>query len=300
MAEYTIKNRFEIRKLGPQHLPWAKAIITHSNIFHSPIWKEIYPSHKTQRAYKTFAACDYLISHQINSGLSYGVFDTQYKFKRETSSKTSKEGGGGGGGGALYWDENDASATGEELLSQMDFPLVSIAMALDQADPLDLPRLAPLIDALPFYADVQHQIEKLDTRDPATWSASAPKQVMLRNGTATRADYEGFGIMKETAHFLMRKAASQGFGAISIECLHDAVCHVWMNPPEPFRASLVAQFNVNQYEKEDEEGKVVVPYPGVNQLAMYKNDNETSPNSSDNKDGDTPAALIPQETEQFP
>lgn len=254
MAEHTIKNRYEIHKLSAKHLPWAKAIITHSNVFHSPVWPAIYPQHKTQRAYALFSACDYMMAHQISSGLSYGVFDTQYKFKRPESVAS---------GGALYWDESNTEATAEELLTQMDFPLVSIAMALDQFNPLDEARLGPLIEVLPFYGDLEHEFGRLDPREAASWKATAPGQVMLRNGTSTRADYEGAGVMKELAHFLMRRGAEEGFRGISIECLHDAVCHVWMNPPPPFRASLIVQFNVNEYKKEDES----IPYPDVDQLA---------------------------------
>jgi hypothetical protein len=254
MTEYTINNRYQIRKLSPAHLPWAKAIVTHSNVFHSPVWPAIYPDDKTQRAYKVFAACEYMMAHQINSGLSYGVFDSQYQFKNQDSEPT---------GGALYWDESNTEATEEELLAQMDFPLVSIAMALDQFNPLDESRLGSMIECLPFYADLAQEFTKLDTRDPASWKATSLGQVVLRNGTSTRADYERCGIMKELAHFLMRKAAQEGFRAINIECLHDAVCHVWMNPPKPFNATLIGQFNVNQYQREN----MPILYPKVDQLA---------------------------------
>lgn len=199
--------------------------------------------------------------HQIDSGLSYGVFDTQYKFKRAESAAAAA----GGGEGALYWDASaNPDATAEELLAQMDFPLVSIAMALDQFNPLDELQIGPLIESLPFYADLYHEFEKLDTREASSWKATALGQVMLRNGTSTRADYERAGVMKELAYFLMRRAAEQRFRGVSIECLHDAVCHVWTNPPEPFKATLIAQFNVNQYQKEGEDGKL---YSDVNQLA---------------------------------
>ena len=64
--------------------------------------------------------------------------------------------------------------------------------------------------------------------------------------------------------WVMRKAAEDGFRGINIECLHDAVCHVWMIPPEPYRARLIAQFNINQYQREGEDEKM---YPDVDQLA---------------------------------
>ena len=32
---------------------------------------------------------DYLMQHQIESGLSYGVFDTEYQYKRTESKETA-------------------------------------------------------------------------------------------------------------------------------------------------------------------------------------------------------------------
>src|SRR5258708_2622357 len=120
-----LSSRFEIRKLTSEHVMWAAAIIIHSNVHYSPIWSVVYPENKADRCYKGLSATTYLIEHQIDSGLSYGVFDTQYKFKRPESAIT---------GGKLYWDEKDLSVTKEQLLEQMDFPLVSIAMSYDGAN----------------------------------------------------------------------------------------------------------------------------------------------------------------------
>jgi hypothetical protein len=38
--------RYEIRQLTAEHSDWAKAIVLHSNMFHSPVWPVIYPEHK--------------------------------------------------------------------------------------------------------------------------------------------------------------------------------------------------------------------------------------------------------------
>jgi hypothetical protein len=249
-------DRFEIRKLGLEHLDWARAIISHSNIFHSPAWAEIYSENKTERLYQTFAAAEYLVRHQIESGWSYGVFDREYQFKRPASINDAA-------GGALYWDESNKTATGAQLLEQMDFPLVSIALALDAANPLDHTLLTSMEEALPFYMALMQCIEELDDGSKRAKSdVTGPRQVMLRNGTSTRADYEGLGVMKKAAHLLMREAAKAGFRAISIETLNDAVWHVWMNPPAPFRAVEVVRFRVSEYK--DEKG--VVLYPDVSQI----------------------------------
>lgn len=249
----SISPRFEIRKLGPEHLDWAKAIATHTNVFHSPLWPIIYPDNKTGRAYALYKTVEYLVQHQINSGLSYGVFDKEYEFKRPESAKT---------GGAFYWDLTDTTATSKQLLEQMDFPLVSIALALDASNPLDMSRLKQMVDVLPFFATGYHHLHELYTHDPAMLAVKGPGEVMLRNGTSTRADYMGRRTMKKMAHFLMHEAASRGFRGIKIEAFHPAVHHVWMNPPAPFKATLLAMFNVKDYE-EEVDGKKVVPYPDL-------------------------------------
>lgn len=234
--------QFEIRKLTPEHLQWAAAILSYTNIFFSPVWAVVYPDNKTKRLYDMMQASDYLVAHQIESGLSYGVFDTNYTFKRPESSPT---------GGKLYWDHTDIRATKHELLGQMDFPLVSIALSYDGINPLDKDKMKPLIQGLPLFATALVAIEGCDKRDPASWKAKSPGELLLRNGTSTRHDYEGLGVMKALAHFVMLDAAKKGFKAIQIETAHDAVNHVWMNPPGPFRAELVAELDTKTYEQSD-------------------------------------------------
>jgi len=88
--------RYEIRQLTEKHTGWANAIVVHSNVFHSPVWSLLYPEHKAARAFAGTAAMRYPCDHQISSGMSFGVFDTEYKYKRPESEAT---------GGALYWVE---------------------------------------------------------------------------------------------------------------------------------------------------------------------------------------------------
>jgi len=77
----------------------------------------------------------------------------------------------------------------------------------------------------------------------------------MRNATSTRADYEGQGLMKKLAQWLMRDAARNGFRGIQIECAHDAVSHVWLHPVEPFSAELIGKVDTGAYTEEDGEGK---------------------------------------------
>lgn len=137
--EKSLPARYEIRQLGPEHTDWAAAIVCHSNAFHSTVFPAIYPDGKAARFHRAMKAAGYLVAHQIQSGLSYGVFDKEFRFRQPQSALT---------GGKLYWDA-DADAdvetmsrdgedvTGADLLAAMDFPLVSVALAYDGVDKLD-------------------------------------------------------------------------------------------------------------------------------------------------------------------
>jgi len=194
------------------------------------------------------AATDYLVRHQIESGMSFGIFDTQYNYKRPESALTE---------GKLYWDPNDVQSDGTSLLQQMDFPLVSVALSYDGSNPLDMQRLLRLIEVLPLFGALYGALESLDRRDPASWKAKGPHEVLMRNGTATRPDYEGRGLTRKMADWLMREAAGQGYRGIQIETAHDAVTHTWLHPSKPFQAELIAELDMATYEQENEEGKRV-------------------------------------------
>lgn len=49
--------------------------------FVSPVWPRIFPEDKADRCYRMFQAADYLVNHQISSGLSLGIFDKEYQYK---------------------------------------------------------------------------------------------------------------------------------------------------------------------------------------------------------------------------
>lgn len=228
----------------------------HSNLFHSPVWPVLYPNDLTARLNASLSpAADYLFSHQVNSGLSFGIFDTEYKYKNPASAATN---------GALYWDANDASTTGEKFLEQMDFPLVSIALSYDGSNPLDNDLLGPLMEILPAYGPIYGELLRLDKRDPASWKATGPKQVLMRNATATRIDYAGNGqrLMKHLAHFVMREAKKNGYRGIQIETIHDAVNKVWLAalPDEGMTGEIISDIpNVGDME-ETVEGETRKPY----------------------------------------
>ncbi|KAK5659327.1 hypothetical protein OQA88_1420 [Cercophora sp. LCS_1] len=189
-----------------------------------------------------FRAALYQTTHQIDSGHSLGVFDTEYVFERPESVSTN---------GKLYWDVTDTTVTEEELLQQMDFPLVSIALAYDSFYPLDQAKLQPLFELFPLLPLRNKATERRDARDPATWQATGPGEVLFRGGTATKSGQQGKGFMKKLSLYVMREAADEGFRAIQIANWHDGVSAVWENPPEPFTAEVVVRYKCS--EDEDEE-----------------------------------------------
>jgi hypothetical protein len=253
----SLQPRYEIRKLEPEHIQWATAIVGHSNGYHSPVWPVIYPEDVTTRVLDLFDAGDYLVRHQVESGLSFGVFDTEYEFKTEEGKKA---------GGKLFWNRHEPSiqeqeglaAEGERMLKQMDFPLVSVALSYDANNPLDMDKMGPLMSTLPLFGPTYHILATLDQRDPTSWQPTGPNQVLFRNATSTRHDYEGKGIMAGLARWLMREAAERGYRGIQIECLADAVTHVWSTGAAQggrFKGEVVSEFDMGTWR--DEEGRLV-------------------------------------------
>ena len=249
----SLKPRYEIRQLGPKHVAWAAAIVSHSNGFYSPVWPVLYPKMNGKDAIQLALDATYLVEHQVNSGLSFGVFDTEYVFKREESKATE---------GKLYWDVSEPSvkeshgleAEAQRLLQQMDFPLVSVALSYDAFNALDMVKMKPLLDVMPHFGLVYHILEERDSRNPETWKPKGPNEVLFRNATSTRRDYEGEGIMARLARWLMREADARGFRGIQIEALADAVTHVWSTAEPPYKGAVVSEFHTDTWK--DEEGNL--------------------------------------------
>lgn len=116
--------------------------------------------------------------------------------------------------------------------------------------------MIPLVESLPVFGLVYQKLDELDPRAPASWrEPTERKTLLMRNATSTRHEYEGRGLMGALARHLMRTAAGQGFKTCNIECLNDAVTHVWAHPPAPFRGEIVAQFRTEEYRARKGEGE---------------------------------------------
>ena len=243
-----LASQYEIRQLTAADQLFTRALCTHANWYYSPLWTAIYKQDAAQM-WRMMDECDYLVQHLIDSGLSYGVFDTQYRYKRSESEATS---------GALYWDRSQPTDK-QTLLEQMDFPLVSIVLSYDASHPLDKLRMQPLMLALPVFGQLYDALAAGDRRTPE-WRATAPRQVLMRNGTVTRAGYERTGLMKGVSHWLMRQAKLLGFRGIQIECAHPAVYHVWAHPPAPYTAEVVSLVDTATFELEETDTGKVKPF----------------------------------------
>lgn len=253
-----LPSRYEIRKLEPEHAQWVGAIMCHSNIFHSTIFPNVYPEAMCARFNKMMRGVPYLVDHQISSGLSIGVFDKEYQYKKPESALTN---------GKFYWDPEHSDYTGEELLEAMDFPLVSIALSYDGVDKLDHTRMEPLVATLPVFGTCYHELDVRDPRPLESWRPARRRgEILMRNATSTRREYEGKGIMGALARYLMRDAAARGYKSVNIECFSDAVTHVWSQPPSPFKGQVIASFRTDEYE-EEQDGKKVKPFASANAIA---------------------------------
>lgn len=244
--------RYEIRYLTEADIPIASAMVIHSNTYNSGVWSKCYPTDQAQRCYDGIPAADYLVRHQINSGMSFGVFDTQYQYRDPASASK---------GGALLWDSSKPNATADELEAQMDSPMVSIALSYDGFNHLDMEKLGPLIALLPLYGAIFHRLGITEPRDPKTFTATAPGQILMRNATATRTRAQGQGIMSGMANWLMAFAKEKGYKHINIEAFDAKVARVWLNPKTPsVTAVQTTALSTEDYTELDEQGNVWNPF----------------------------------------
>ncbi|KAK3955689.1 hypothetical protein QBC32DRAFT_377046 [Pseudoneurospora amorphoporcata] len=258
--------RYQIRKLTLSDLPFAHAIITHANLFHNAVWSRLHASDAVERSYRVFNTGAYNTSHGIESGFSYGILDTEYQYKRPESAATN---------GAVYWDpELHPASSGQDLLEQMDFPLVSVALAYDPvATPLDMVKFQLVFDALPLFPKLVSITEAHDIRPPEERKPKEVGECLFRCGTATRADYEGKGLARALAAHLMTEAKKAGFKATQVGTVNNRLNAIWERVPgqvrgvEGAKSRVVSVVDLETYEEEEvrEDGKVrkVNPFLGA-------------------------------------
>jgi hypothetical protein len=58
----------------------------------------------------------------------------------------------------------------------------------------------------------------------------------------------------------MNGVASNGWRGIQIDCIADAVAHVWRNPPLPLKGEVVGELDLCAHKETVDKGKVVYPF----------------------------------------
>jgi hypothetical protein len=255
-----VPDGYEIRPLKLRHLRWAAAIVAQTMAFDSPIFTKMFPSDQAQLDYDIYHAIKPSSKHCIKSGHSLGVFVKDWKPRYPESEERGTEEGdtentdtdnedtdkGSEKGAALCWNFADPSATREELLDQMDFPLVAIAMHKDAAVPM--PKHP---DGHKSYGEVMGEahltvnkvLQHLD--EPQQGDPTTPilkGQVLKNSGRHTRRDHGRKGLSRALAHGAMKTMADKGYRRIVIQTMNEAVNRVWENPPAPWKAIMRSAF----------------------------------------------------------
>ncbi|KAK3900085.1 hypothetical protein C8A05DRAFT_36278 [Staphylotrichum tortipilum] len=253
---------YEIKQLTIEHLVWVQAIIGHTMSFDSPLWADApygegltREDGQTQRAYDMYAAIAPSAEECIGSGLSYGLFKKEWKPQFEDTHP----------GGQLRWDTGDCSATMEQLLKQMDFPLVSIAMTKARREgpkpppPVGIKKTWPEI--VPLFATISGSFKKQEQNNYLAFAhLPAHEKIAQRSGTHTRSDYQGQQLMKALAHHVMKKVAAKGYHKIVIQSTSDNVTKVWENPPLGYTATVTGEFDTGEYREKDKDGNEYNPF----------------------------------------
>ena len=109
-----------------------------------------------------------------------------------------------------------------------------------------------------------------DQRPDSVKQPRGPGDLLARGGTATRADYEGRGLVRYLAEHEMHYAAGLGFRAIHIGAGADAVQRVWENPPQPYKSTVLAETLLYDLHVPDmQTGAMLTPFPGNKQRVAY-------------------------------
>lgn len=173
---------FYFNSLERHHQRWVQAIIAHTMSFDSPIWgDQPYPGGRTQRCYDMFHAIEASVRQTIESDLGLGVFRAEEDVGKDQPATNEEDGkpGSAGTNDRLKWDFNNPDATREELLAQMDFPLVSITLTNDAAFPEPQPGPSaadkpPVVkawaDIADGHGDISDALKATDKRDPSVYS----------------------------------------------------------------------------------------------------------------------------------
>lgn len=221
-----LPSRYTIRPIDAGVADWAKALAVQGFLLGPSIWSPLMAAPKTRSALRAFDALHGYYMHAVNSGVSYGVFDSEYEFARPESKSTtptpapaaapngdgtngtngSGRGRGDGyerSGGAVYWHELDPGAADFEtgggarrMVGGMDFPLVCVALSCDLAAKPPPDVVEALHAFFPLQQGVSQYWRDRDPRPKGTWEPRGVGEVCARMGCVTKPEYQGRGLSK--------------------------------------------------------------------------------------------------------
>jgi hypothetical protein len=257
-----VREGYEIRRLGPEHLEWVQAIVAYTMSFDSPLWAEAeYEGGAAKRAYDMFGAIKKSSRDAIDSGLSYGVFMQNWRGEEKLS---------------WPWADLETdypTATAEELRNGMQFSLISIAMSkastVEEMMSTAKPTAAGMMptgakpadtkkgvkkwgDILPHQATISKKLKEqedklLKVKSPFGTRPAGP--AVKRSGTHTRPDHDNKGLSKALAHHLMREMEHTEYRWIRIHTNGEHVNRVWERPPGKYRAHITGVFETANHSE---------------------------------------------------
>ncbi|KAK6841533.1 hypothetical protein PG987_002393 [Apiospora arundinis] len=263
--------RYTIRPIDAGVADWAKALAVQGFLLGPSIRKPLMAAPKTRNAMRAFDALGGYYMHAVNSGLSYGVFDSEYEFARPQSKidptaaaapseGTEEKGGEDGSGrercsGALYWNELDPD-------TDPDFETGGGRRAWS---------MAWTSRSSAWHCRAISRLSRRPTSSrPSTPSSRSRKASANFGETATparkaRGSRRGpsrYAPAWVTAlnHFVMLDLKAKGFRAMNAGIGVPSVYRNWMNAPTGCKSHSYLDVNIWEIEVEDEDGRKVKPY----------------------------------------
>ena len=247
---HDLPSRYEIRQITAEHSEWARALIIYGFLLRTSIWTPLLLEPKTANALRALDKLSDYVDHAVNSGMSYGIFDTEYEYRFPKSEAI---------GGNLNWRDLDPDDPylSLKMIQAMDFPLVSMAMAYDFY--YERP-LGDIMDILPLHPAMMQQLGKVDTRPLETWFPKGPGEVVCRTGTVTVPGYERRGLATALCKFMILEMQRRGFRGLMIGAQGRTIHRLHCEPPGNCKSTVLHHYDVEAIELDDADGKKIKPY----------------------------------------
>ncbi|KAH8205125.1 hypothetical protein TruAng_000690 [Truncatella angustata] len=254
-----LPSQYEIRRIQPEHEDWCRALMLQGMLLRAPVWRPIISEPKVKTILESFQLLESYYTFHFRNGLSYALYDTEYKFKRPESVKT---------GGALYWDEIDIGdpeleEKGEQLmLEKMDFPIVALALSYDMFEPPPREAFGTMATVAPLWGAMIAQYGEATNGIGDFPKPTSSGQYAHRSGCVTRADYEGQNLGRLFTWWVMLEMSSRGYQGLAVGAGNSAISRIWLHPDVPFLSKILMTNDMGQIEIEM-NGEKVLPFREV-------------------------------------